>query len=189
MQFVCGNLELTLNLARILILRDLNCKLWTEYAACLINIGNPIDRMEMPCFINMHSNVGEVYVVSKSNRNSKSKMEHGGIMCMWQRNFKDHQADVCLMLNVKPQKVVIACGVKWLTRIYGKWKGNSDVEDVILENELDEFSKKRYLNHDTYSKPNRYYEEESTDDLQNMVITEAVAIPRINVGSIFLVKG
>ena len=54
---------------------------------------------------------------------------------------------------------------------------------------MDELIKKGYLNHDTYSKPNGYYEEESTDDLQNMVITEAVAIPRNNVGSIFLVRG
>ena len=133
--------------------------------AYFINIVDLIDRTEMPCFIKMHRNVGEVYVVSKSNRNSKSKLEHGDTMCMWQSNSRDHQADVCLMLNVKTQKVDIACGVKWLTRIYGKWKGDSDIEEVILGNDLDELSKKGYLNHDTYSKPNGCYEEESTDDL------------------------
>ena len=110
----------------------------------------------------MHRNVGEAYVVYKFNRNSKSKLEHGGTMYMWQRNSKDHQADVCLILNIKTQNVDIACGVKWLTRIYGKWKGDSDVEDVMVDasksgmsnedNYLDELNKKGYVVHDTCSK-------------------------------------
>ena len=102
-------------------------------------------------------------------------------------------------MNVKTQKMNTSCDVKWLIRIYGKWKGDPDDKDVMVDeskngmsnedNDLDELSNKGFMTHEACSKINECDEEDSTDDFQNKVIIEAVDIPRNNIDSICLVGG